>query len=96
MLQFVFDQAVDFPDDFAGSQGVVGTNPAIAATIDVLKNAVSIGTISITVGGVITFVTAGATTESFAIGDIITLVGQATADASMADVSITLRGTKVV
>lgn len=93
LLQYVFSRSVDFVDDFVGSEGSVGTNPTSAATIDVQKNASSIGTISITTGGVVTFVTAGGAT-SFVTGDTLELVNQGTADATMADISITLKGTR--
>ncbi len=94
LLQFVFARNVTFADDFAGSTGLVGVNPTSAATIDVLKNDVSIGTISITTGGVVTFVTAGSGAETFGSGDKLTLVNQGTADATLSDVSVTFQGTK--
>lgn len=95
LMQFVFDTDVDFEDELEGAVGIVGTNPAAPATIDVLKNASSIGTISISTGGDVTFVTAGAGTESFVIGDILTLVNQGTADGTLANVSITLKGLRI-
>lgn len=92
LLQFVFDRNVEFPDEFAGSTGIVGTNPTSIATIDIKKNGSSIGTISIATDGVVTFVTAGGSAETFASGDKLELVAQATADATLADVSITFNG----
>jgi len=95
LLQYVFVRAVDFPDEFVGSKGLVGTNPTAAATIDVKKNGTSIGTISITTGGVVTFVTAGAGVENFVAGDKLELIAQASADATLADISITFNGTRI-
>jgi len=95
LLQYVFDRAVDFPDEFAGAQGLVGTNPTAIATIDVKKGGSSIGTISISTGGVVTFVTAGGAVESFVAGDKLELIAQASADATLSDVSITFSGVRI-
>src|SRR5687768_4133998 len=45
-------RAIEFEADFAGSAGHVGTNPAATFDIDVQDDGVSIGTISISTGGV--------------------------------------------
>lgn len=92
-FKIVFAEDVDFADNFAGSTGDAGSNPTATAEFDVLKNGVSIGDISVSTGGVFTFTTdAGAV--SFTSGDVLTIVGPATADATLADVSITLLGSK--
>lgn len=93
MLQYVFTRSVDFLDDFAGSEGAVVVNPTSQATIVIRKNAGNIGTVVISTGGVVTFTTSGGTI-SFAAGDTLELVNQGTADATMADISITLKGTR--
>lgn len=94
LMQYVFDRTVIFTDDFAGSTGLVDVNPAAAATINVLKNDVDIGTISITTGGVVTFVTTASDIETFDSGDKLTLVAQDTADATLSDISITFKGVR--
>lgn len=94
LLQFVFARSVVFANEFAGSTGLVGTDPNDPAEIDMLKNDVSIGTIDITTGGVLTFTTLGSSVESFVSGDKLTLINQGTADAALSDVSITFQGTK--
>lgn len=91
LLQFVFDRTVDFDDDFAGSTGIVGVDPTIAATMDLQKNDISIGTVSITTGGVVTFVTSGGTTQ-FVSGDWLSVIAQGTADATLADASLSFKG----
>lgn len=95
MAQLTFAHEVNFPDDFAGSTGLVGTNPTAAATMDIKRDSVSIGTISITTGGIVTFSTSGGATEVFNIGDKLEIINQATADATLADVSISLKGTRI-
>ncbi len=93
LMQLVFDRTVNFADDFAGSTGLVGTNPTSAATIDIKQGVSSIGTISITTGGAVTFVTSGGA-PTFVSGDKLSLINQVTADATLADVSIALKGTR--
>lgn len=93
-VSHTFTEAVTFADDFAGSVGRAGTNPAASFAMDVQKNSgsgwTSVGTITISTAGVFTFVTAGGAVD-FAIGDSLRVVGPAVADAA-AGVSITLKG----
>lgn len=95
LLRHVFVRAVDFPDEFVGARGSVGTNPVAVNNFTVSRNAVAIGNIAISTGGVFTFTTIAATVESFAVGDILTITNQVTADANLADVGVTLFGKKV-
>lgn len=91
----VATDAFTFPANFASpdSKGAVGTNPAGSFVLDVQKNGVSIGTITISTGGAFTFATASGTSKSIAAGDVIKVVAPGSADASIANVAITLRGT---
>lgn len=93
LLQIVFDRTVNFADDFSGSSGLVGVNPTSAATIDIKQGVSSIGTISITTGGAVSFVTSGGA-AAFVAGDKLSFINQAVADATLEDVSITLKGTR--
>ena len=61
--------------------------------LDVLDDGVSIGTVSITSGGVFTFTTQGGTAKVIAAGSALTVVNQATADATAGNISVTFRGT---
>lgn len=92
---FVFTETVNFAANFGGSVGTVGTNPTGSQTYTVKKNGSTIGTVTISTGGVVGFTTSGGATESFASGDELTLIGTSgSADATLADVSITLQGTR--
>lgn len=95
LMRYVFDRAVDFPNNFVGSKGSVVTDPTAGASIDIQRNGASIGTINISTSGVVTFLTAGAGVESFIIGDTLEMVAQTPADATLADTSITLNGTRI-
>lgn len=88
-----FTDTVVFEDEWAGSIGDVGTNPAGTFTLTVARNGVTVGTISISTGGVLTFVTTG-TTVTFVSGDQIRVTAQVALDAALANVSITLKGTR--
>lgn len=93
LLIHTFPIAVDFADDWASSVSYVGTNPGAAWSADVQKNEVSIGSISVTTGGVVTFATTGGAT-SFAIGDRLEIIAPGTADGTIADCAFTLYGTR--
>lgn len=90
LLLHTFSDDATFADDFAGSVGDIGTNPAATFDLDVQKNGVSVGTISISTGGVFTFTTSGASV-SFVAGDQLRVVGPAT-PGTAANVSITFKG----
>ncbi len=93
LLSFVMVRAAQFPDDFSGSEFHSLTNPTATVTIDIQKNEADIGDISITSGGVATFTT-DATTLDLVAGDRIAFLNQATADATLANFSVNLKGTK--
>lgn len=84
-------EAITIADDFAGSQGDVGTNPTTSFVLDVQKNGTSIGSVTISTAGAFTFATTGGAV-SLAAGDQLKVVAPAVADATAADVSITFKG----
>lgn len=86
-----FKRAVDFPANFTGSGGSVVTNPGSTFDIDVQKNGVSTGTISISTVGVFTFTTSGGAAVSFADGDTIDFYGPASVGTA-ANIKATLVG----
>lgn len=87
-----FTQSVLFPSGLTGSGGVVlSANPASTYTATIYKNASSVGTISISTGGLYTFTFTSSVT--YAAGDIMKIIGQATADTTLQDLSFTLVGT---
>ena len=93
MLRHVFARAVDFAADFTSSRGSVGTNPTSAASLGMSKNGTPFGTIAITTGGVFTYNTS-TTPISFVAGDILTITAPSPQDATLADIGLTLWGTK--
>lgn len=91
LLLYTACESITLADDFAGSVGDVGTNPASSFVLDVQKNGASVGTVTISTGGVFTFVTSGSTV-SLAVGDQLKVLGPVTPDTTIANVSITFKG----
>ena len=86
---------IDFLANFSGSAGHVGTNPDATFAIDVQDDGVTIGTISISTGGVFTFTTASGTAKTVASGSRIEFYAPSSspAEATVADIAATLKGT---
>lgn len=82
---------VTFPDEFAGSVGRVGTNPATTLVLTVRVNGASVGTVSISTGGVFTFTTTG-TTVVCNPGDVFSVTAPVTPVSGVSDLTITFLG----
>lgn len=83
--------------NFSGSFGHVGTNPAATFDIDVKDDGSSIGTISISTGGVYTFTTASGTAKTVTAGHRLEFYAPANspAEATVANIAATLKGTAI-
>jgi hypothetical protein len=93
IAQLVFDRNVSFPNHLTGSQGYAQINATSATVLDLHKNGSPVGTITFTnAGATATFALAGGAT--FAAGDRLAIYNENPADATLADLSITLRGTR--
>ena len=91
MAQVVLDRAVTFPDGLAGAQGYAGVIATTTTVLDLQKNGANVGTITFTsAGSTAAFAMSGAI--SFAAGDRLSIVNQDPADATLADLSLTLKG----
>jgi hypothetical protein len=88
--------AMIFPANFAtpDSKGSVGVNPTATATYTVYKNGATVGTVTISTAGVCTFATTGGVSFTLNAGDRLTIVAPGSQDATLADVGITLVGTR--
>lgn len=85
--------AFTIPANMSGSQVKVGTNPAATFAMDVQQNGTSIGTISISTGGTPTLTTTSGTSKSIAAGDVLEFVAPSTADTTIANVAVNIKGT---
>jgi hypothetical protein len=93
MAQVVFDRDVSFPADLASSQGFSGVNATASTVLDIHKNGSPIGTITFTnAGSTAAFALSGG--ASFAAGDRLSIVNENPADATLADISLMLRGSR--
>lgn len=93
MLQYVFPYAASFPSGLTGSYAKANTAATASTTVTIKKNGASVGTLAWAASGTsgtFTFSTA----TSFAAGDVLQLVAPSTADATLADIGITLAGTR--
>jgi len=94
IILYTFTHGVVFPDNFVGSWGSVEVNPVATYTCDIQRNGVSIGSMSVSTTGSVSYTTTGATTESFVTGDKLQIIAPVSVDANMAGLSITLVGTR--
>lgn len=86
--------AITFPAGATGSQADAKTAATGSTTYTFLKNGSQFGSVNFAASGTVgTFTLATAT--SFAIGDILEIDGPSVADATLANIGITLVGTKV-
>lgn len=94
MGKLVTVRELDFEANFAGSAGHVGTNPGATFEIDVQDDGASIGTISISTGGVFTFTTTSGTAKTVVAGSRIEFYAStdSPAEATIADIAVTLKG----
>lgn len=93
ILRAAMVRSVDFQDDFAGSVGKAEIAATAQTDFDVSKNGSSIGTVRFAAAGTTaTFISSGA--QSAVSGDVLRIVGPASPDATLANIAITLSGTK--
>jgi len=94
LLRHVFTEDVDYADDFAGSVARLspgGSNPATNQVFDISHNGSSVGSLTISSAGAITWATTGGALAVVA-GDEITIEAPAAPDAALVGVSATLYG----
>ena len=87
--EFYFARDAIIADNFAGSYARIGTNPTATWVLDIAKNGVDVGDLSIGTTGTTTFTT-DATTISMAAGDRLTITAPASVDATAADLTLTI------
>jgi hypothetical protein len=90
ILLLPIERAVTFAPNFVPSVAACGVNPASSTVFSIRKNNVQAATLSFATNGVATFVSASG--AAFNPGDVLTIVGQATPDLTLANVGITLSG----
>ncbi|MCP5364122.1 MAG: hypothetical protein H6905_02620 [Hyphomicrobiales bacterium] len=94
VVRHVAARAFSLPADMTGSVLTAGSAATAETIVSCEKDGVQFGTITVAASATSGTFTA-ATETSFAVGDVLTIEGPATADASLADIAITLKGTRV-
>ena len=95
LMRYPFPRAVDFPAGLTGSRGVAASAATGTTTLDLRKNGTSVGSVQYAASATTaTFTMASAT--SFAAGDVLTVHAPGTADATLADLGLSLAGTRAV
>jgi hypothetical protein len=95
LFMWVATRNLELAADMAGSFGDIGTNPTASFDLDATLEGASIGTISVATDGTFTFTTAGGTAKQIAAGERLAIVAPASADATAADIALTLAATIV-
>jgi hypothetical protein len=92
-MRFVAVRAFTLPASLTGSQGDAGTAAGASTVFSIKKNGTEFGTATWATSGTdATFAAASSTT--FAVGDILSIVAPASVDSTLADISITLNGSQ--
>jgi hypothetical protein len=93
MTRVIVPRAVTFPVSLTGSYASSTVAATGATTLTLARNGTSIGTVNFAAGataGTFTF----ASPVTTAAGDVLTLTNQATADATLANISVSLVGSR--
>jgi hypothetical protein len=91
LFRHEFTAAATVPAALAGSQGSAGTAATASTVLTLKKNATSIGTATWAAAGTEPTLAAASAT-SFAIGDVLSITGPATPDATLANISLSIVG----
>ena len=94
LLGFVIDRTITFPVALAGSRAYTLTPATASAVFSVYHNAAVVGTCTFAIGAS-TGTFAMTTAQTFVAGDRLYIAGPSPADVTLANVSITLAGTRV-
>jgi len=95
LLRIPMTRAINFPDDLAGSQGVVGTVPTAQTDFDIQIDGVSFATMSFAGSASTATFSTSSVDQDFAAGEILTVVAPGSQDASLAGIGFLLKGTKL-
>lgn len=93
MLRMMAVRDIILPANLSGSLGDIGTSPTASTVLNVKDDGVIIGTITISTADVFTFATTSGSAKTVAEGSLLTIENQATADATAADITVTLEAT---
>jgi hypothetical protein len=90
LLAFKVNVPTTLPANMAGAEGRLTANPTATAVYNIQQNGTTVGTISISTAGAFTFATTGGAAIQFNTGDEFKLLAPGPADATLADVGLTI------
>ena len=93
LFKWIATRDLTVPADFSGAVSHIGTNPTSTFDMDVTLDGASIGTISVSTGGVFTFTTTSGTAKSVIAGQRLEVVAPGPADATAADIAVAFTAT---
>jgi len=88
---YTYTSKVNYPANFAGSQGSAATAATGNARFSIAKNGAPIGYVTATPANGFVFTTTGP--QSFGPGDYMTITAPASADATLSDIHVNFAGT---
>lgn len=92
LLIHVFAQPVTFAGNWVGARSSVGTNPASSWVLTLAKNGATVGTITVSAAGAVTFASTSGAPVSFAAGDVLRVTGPSPAGSGITNSAFTLLG----
>lgn len=92
VLNFIAVRNFQIPSGAVGSYAKAQTAATAEATFTIYKNGVSIGTFVFAAAGTTATFNSFGSTVSFTAGDVLTIKAPGSADATLADIGITLKG----
>lgn len=87
-------RGITVPADMTGSTGTVAANPTSPYDVDVRDDGASIGTVSVSTGGTVTFATTGGTAKSVAAGSVITFLSPGSTDGTIEGLAVGIVATE--
>lgn len=95
LIRVPLARAVTFSANFAGSYANAETAATASTVLIIRRNGTQIGTVTFASAGTSgTFASTGGATQSFSAGDVFSVEGPATADATLAGIGFALAGTR--
>ena len=91
--QFIAVRDISFPVNLTGSAGVASTAATASTDFDIQKNGGSIGTMNFDISATVATFTF-ASPVAFTAGDILKVIAPGSPDATLADISMTFKGTR--
>jgi len=95
LLRIPFVRAIRFPDDLAGSQGVVDVAPTAQADFVIKRNGTQFATMSFAGSATTATFSTDSDAEDFAPGDVLVVLGPSSQDATLSSVGFLFKGTKL-